>query len=208
MSNEMWDQRYAASEQVWSSTPNVWVEELTSGLEPGRVLDLAAGEGRNALWLAERGWDATAVDFSQVALDRAQTWAVDRLGEGAGRFHTEQADLLEYTPPTKAFDLVIVVYLHLPADQRRIVLRAAATAVAPGGHLIVIAHDTENLEHGVGGPQDPAILFTAQDVVDDLIGTDLVYIRAERGVRAVDTDAGPRQALDAVVLAQREGGQR
>jgi len=204
----MWDQRYAASEQVWSSTPNVWVEELTSGLEPGRVLDLAAGEGRNALWLAERGWDATAVDFSQVALDRAQTWAVDRLGEGASRFHTEQADLLTYTPVADAFDLVIVVYLHLPADQRRIVLHAAATAVAPGGHLIVIAHDTENLERGVGGPQDPTILYTAQDVADDLLDADLVFTRVERAVRAVDTETGPRQALDAVVMAEREGRQR
>lgn len=203
MSNEMWDERYAASDLVWSATPNAWIEELTAALAPGRVLDLAAGEGRNALWLAERGWEATAVDFSQVALDRAQQLASQRLGDDVGRFHTEQADLLSYSPPPMSFDLVIVVYLHLPAEQRRDVIRTASSAVAPGGQLIVIAHDSENLEHGFGGPQDPAILYTADDVAVDLDGTGLTVAKADTGVRIVQTESGPREALDAVVVAQR-----
>ena len=203
MSNEMWDERYAASDLVWSATPNTWIEELTAGLAPGCVLDLAAGEGRNALWLAERGWDATAVDFSQVALDRAEQLAAQRLGDNASRFHTEQADLLRYSPPPQSFDLVIVVYLHLPAEQRREVLRTAARAAATGGRLIVIAHDSENLEHGFGGPQDPAILYTADDVAVDLEGTGLTVTKADTGVRTVQTESGPREALDAVVVAQR-----
>jgi SAM-dependent methyltransferase len=203
MSNDMWDERYAASDLVWSATPNVWIEELTSGLLPGRVLDLAAGEGRNALWLAARGWDATAVDFSQVALDRAQQLADERLGEQASRFHTERADLLIYSPPPSGFDLVLVVYLQIPAEQRWMVMRTAAAALAPGGRLIVIAHDTENLKHGFGGPQDPDVLYTAQDVVSDLEGTDLVAERADTVVRVVTTDTGTREALDALVVAVR-----
>jgi SAM-dependent methyltransferase len=203
MSNDMWDERYAASDLVWSATPNVWIEELTAGLLPGRVLDLAAGEGRNALWLAARGWDATAVDFSQVALDRAQQLADERLGEQASRFHTERADLLIYSPPPSGFDLVLVVYLQIPAEQRWMVMRTAAAALAPGGRLIVIAHDTENLKSGFGGPQDPAVLYTAQDVVGDLEGTDLVAERADTVVRVVTTDTGTREALDALVVAVR-----
>jgi SAM-dependent methyltransferase len=181
----------------------VWIEQLTSDLVPGRVLDLAAGEGRNAIWLAERGWDATAVDFSQVALDRARRLADERLGGQALRLHTEQADLLIYSPATGGFDLVLGVYLQIPADQRWMVMRLAAAALAPGGRLIVIAHDTENLKHGFGGPQDPDVLYTAEDIVSDLDGTDLVVERAETVVRVVTTDAGTREALDALVVAVR-----
>ena len=71
MNSSTWDERYAGTDLVWSTTPNQWVEQVADGLAPGRDLDLAGGEGRNALWLAARGWQATVVDFSQVALDRA-----------------------------------------------------------------------------------------------------------------------------------------
>lgn len=203
MSNDMWNERYAASPLVWSATPNMWIEQLTADLPAGRALDLAAGEGRNALWLVERGWDATAVDFSEVALDRARQLAEDRLGGDAARFHTERADLLTYSAEPRHFDLVVIVYLQVPAGPRRTVMRAAAEAVAPGGHMIVIAHDSENLERGIGGPQDPAVLYTAHDVVDDLDGTGLSVERAETATRPVQTDAGPREALDALVIAVR-----
>ena len=201
---QMWDERYAANDAVWSRTPNVWVEQVTSGLMPGNALDLAAGEGRNGLWLAENGWDATAVDFSQVALDRAATWAAQRLGDGPGRLITVVADLLEYRP-TSTFDLVLVVYLHLPAEQRRQVLRqAAASAVGPGGRLLAVAHDSTNLTDGVGGPQDPGVLYTAQDVADDIAGLGLAPVRLERVRRLVTTpDGAQREAVDALALFGR-----
>ena len=134
MDSSHWDERYAASDLVWSATPNMWVEQLTADLTPGTAVDLAGGEGRNALWLAERGWQATVVDFSQVALDRAQQWAAERLGADAHRLRTEQADLLAYAPPARAYDLVLVVYLQVPADQRRPVMRsprAVASSSSP-----------------------------------------------------------------------------
>jgi SAM-dependent methyltransferase len=197
-----WDARYAERDLVWSAGPNVFVEQVATQLTPGRALDLAAGEGRNAIWLAEQGWEATAVDFSRVALERAQRIAGERLGElAADRLHVVQADLLSYQPPAQAFDLVMVVYLQVAADERRPVLRAASRAVAPGGHLLVIAHDSRNLADGVGGPQDPAVLYTAADVVEDLHGGPLEVVRAETVTRAVSTDAGERHALDCLVLA-------
>ncbi|HSR26355.1 MAG TPA: class I SAM-dependent methyltransferase, partial [Candidatus Eisenbacteria bacterium] len=110
-----WDERYAAKELVWSAEPNVFVAEATADLPAGRALDLAAGEGRNALWLAERGWRVTAVDFSQVALDRASALARERAIRPPGSFATLRADLLDYVPPAQAYDLVLVVYLQLPA---------------------------------------------------------------------------------------------
>jgi SAM-dependent methyltransferase len=169
----------------------------------GRALDLACGEGRDVLWLAQQGWQATGVDFSRVALDRAA-----RLTEGgpppAHLSEWVQADLLSYQPPSAAFDLVLIAYLHLPARQRTVIIRTATQALASGGTLLVVAHDSANLTDGTGGPQDARVLYTAADVTHDL--TDLPGIeitRAERVEREVATTAGPRRALDLLVTARR-----
>jgi SAM-dependent methyltransferase len=205
VSNSAWDQRYAGTDLVWSTTPNQWVEQIAGGLAPGRVLDLAGGEGRNALWLADRGWHATVVDFSRVALDRAGALAVQRFGAEDQRLVTVQADLLTYRPEPASFDLVLVVYLHLVAEARRTVLRLAATAVAPSGHLLVVAHDATNLTAGVGGPQDSRVLYACADVEADLAGSGLVIERSGTVLRAVETENGPRHAVDALLLAIRPG---
>jgi SAM-dependent methyltransferase len=201
MDAEQWDRRYDQAELVWSAGPNQWVAQVTGDLPPGRALDLAAGEGRNAIWLCTRGWEATAVDFSRVALDRAERVARDRLG--ASRLVTVRADLAMYVPEPRAYDLVLLVYLQVSADLRTHVVRAAADAVRPAGRLVVVAHDTDNLEQGYGGPSDPAVLYSAADVSGDLAGSGLVVERAERVVRRVDTPEGPREALDALLVAER-----
>lgn len=203
MDSVQWDQRYAASDLVWSATPNMWVEEVASALAPGRALDLAAGEGRNALWLVEQGWEATAVDFSPVATERSLAWAKERLGAAAPRFTAYTADLLQLRPTDQGFDLVMVVYLQIPAEDRWLVLRAAVQSVAPGGRLLVVAHHSDNLDDGVGGPQDPGVLYSQADVVDDLDGTGFVIERAERVLRPVQTADGPLRAIDTVVVARR-----
>jgi SAM-dependent methyltransferase len=200
-----WDERYAGKDLVWSATPNQWVEQVAVGLAPGRVLDLAGGEGRNALWLAARGWRATVVDFSQVGLDRARALAVERFGDDDQRLVTVRADLLTYHPERGSFDLVLVVYLQLVAPARRAVLRMAATAVAPGGRLLVVAHDSTNLTAGVGGPPDPRVLYTCEDIQADLAGSGLLIERSEAVLRAVETETGPRDAVDALLLAVRTG---
>jgi SAM-dependent methyltransferase len=204
MDSAGWDRRYAGSELVWSAGPNRWVEEVAVDLPAGRALDLAAGEGRNALWLAERGWTVTAVDFSAVGLARAHSLAARRLGEHADRLRLVEADLREYTPARDCAELVIVVYLQVGEQVRRRALRAAADAVAPGGLLLVVAHDSDNLAHGIGGPQDPAVLYTAQDAASDIEGSGLRILRSEPRTREVPTDEGPRTAIDAFLLARRQ----
>jgi len=203
MDAEQWNDRYGQADLVWSAGPNMWVEQVTAGLTPGAALDLGAGEGRNSFWLVQRGWRVTAVDFSSVAVDRACDLARERLGAAAGRFEGVCADVLSYEPAAQSFDLVLLVYLQLPPDERRTVLASAATAVRPGGLLVVVAHDSENLAHGYGGPPDPTVLYTAVDVTADLITSGLTVDRAEQVVRVVTTDTGPRQALDALVVASR-----
>ena len=202
MGSQHWDDRYAASEAVWSTTPNIFVEQFTAGLRPGTVLDLGAGEGRNSLWLAEQGWTATAVDFSAVALDRARVWAEQRLGDASDRLTTVVADLLEYRP-TQTFDLVLVIYVHLPAADRSAVLRTAAAAVAPGGSLLVVAHHSDNLEQGHGGPQNPALLYDESEIAADLVDTGLEPVRLEVARRSVESPEGQEVAIDAIGMFRR-----
>ncbi len=155
-----WDARYAATDLVWSATPNAVVAREAADLTPGRALDLAAGEGRNAIWLASLGWRVTAVDFSAVATRRIRELADDRLGRDADRVTAVTADLMTWTPEPGSADLVVVAYLQLVTEERRHAHRAAATALAPGGTFLLVAHHSDNLRDGVGGPQDPAVLFT------------------------------------------------
>jgi SAM-dependent methyltransferase len=194
---EEWNRRYAGRELLWTGEPNRFLVAEVSGLEPGRVLDLACGEGRNAVWLAEHGWRATGVDFSDVALDKARLLA-DVRGVDAEWI---ACDLLGYRPEPGAFDLVIVFYLQVPAEERRTIVRAGVEALAPGGTFLLVAHDRTNLEQGHGGPQEPDVLYTAADVVADLDG--LRIERAERVERPVQTPDGDRIALDALVRAVR-----
>ena len=195
---EMWDERHASHEPIESHEPDPSLAAIVGGLAPGRALDLAAGDGRNAIWLAAHGWTATAVDFSEVALDRARAAAA-----AAGVAVTwVNADLLAWRPEPRAFDLVALMFLHLPGHERRAVYAAAADAVASGGRLLVVGHDLSNLTDGTGGPQDPAVLFTPNGISADL--GDLVVERAEVVRREVGEG---RVALDAVVVAVRTPGE-
>jgi SAM-dependent methyltransferase len=197
MDSEAWDERYAAVDLVWSAEPNRFLAAEVADLRAGRALDLACGEGRNAIWLAERGWEVTAVDFSRVAIDKAR-----RLAEARGVTVTwAVADVVTATLQPRAFDLVVVLYLQLPARERATALGHAAGAVAPSGTLLVVGHDSTNLTDGWGGPQDPDVLYGPDDVVD-AIG-DLEIVRAERVERDVATDHGTKHAIDVLVRATR-----
>jgi SAM-dependent methyltransferase len=195
MDREDWDRRYAGRELLWTGEPNRFLVAETAGLRPGRALDIACGEGRNAVWLAEQGWQATGVDFSEVALAKARQLADVR----GVQTDWVAADLVDYRPEPYAFDLVIVFYLQVSAAQRHAIVRAAAEAVAPGGTFLLVAHDSSNLEQGYGGPQESEVLYTAEDVVADLDG--LQVERAARVERPVQTPEGERVALDALVRA-------
>jgi SAM-dependent methyltransferase len=196
-----WDERYRSSELLWSAEPNRFLVQETAMLLPGRALDLACGEGRNAVWLAERGWRVTGVDFSGVALAKARQLAASRGVE----VEWVLADLLAYEPEPRAFDLVALFYLQLPAAQRTSVVSRAAEAVAPGGTLLIVAHDSANLEHGYGGPRDAAVLYTARDLAEDLRDSGLRIERAERVERPVQEPGGSHVALDALLRASRPG---
>jgi SAM-dependent methyltransferase len=200
MDREAWDDRYREKELLWTAEPNRFLVEVAADLDPGTSLDLAGGEGRNAVWLAERGWRVTVLDWSRVALEKGRALAEARGVADVVSFM--EADLLDWAPARGTSDLVIVVYLQIPAPQREGVWRSAAAAVGPGGRLVVIGHDSTNLSDGYGGPQHPEVLYTAADVVAAL-GDDLVIERAGLVERPVETDDGVRVALDNLTVAVR-----
>ncbi|MCW2903857.1 MAG: SAM-dependent methyltransferase [Streptosporangiaceae bacterium] len=197
MDADAWDRRYADQDLLWSAEPNRFVAEELCGLAPGRALDLASGEGRNALWLAERGWDVTAVDFSPIAVERAR-----RLAEARSlNMDHLVVDVVSWVPPEQAFDAVVIAYLHLPATEMSAVLERAAAALRPSGVLLVVGHDRTNVTEGVGGPQDPLILHTPDTITSALPG--MVVERAERVLRPVTVDGETRSAVDTLVRAVR-----
>ena len=199
MDSSAWDERYAnASGLVWSAEPNRFVVESVSGRSPGSALDVAAGEGRNAVWLAGQGWRVNAVDFSAVAVERGRELAAAR----GVTVDWRVADVTAYRPVPGSYDLVLISYLHLPAAEFAGVLAAARSALRPGGTLVVVGHDLANLDAGTGGPQDASVLLTPEAVVDGLAG--LRIGRAETARRPVPTaDGGTVDALDTVVVATR-----
>ncbi|MGF1660970.1 MAG: class I SAM-dependent methyltransferase [Kineosporiaceae bacterium] len=199
MDSAAWDERYAAGRQ-WSATPNVFVAELCAALPPGRAIDLAAGEGRNALWLAGRGWEVTAVDFSAVALDRAAAQAAT-----AGvPLAAEVADVLTWDPGPRPYDLALICYLQVSEVQRRRALATAAASLGPGGRLVVVAHDTANLESGTGGPRDLSVLWNPEETRQAMTDLGLRVELCE--VRCRPVPGADRPALDTVAVAVRDPG--
>jgi len=195
MQRKDWDRRYAETDLLWSATPNRFLVTEVGDQAPGRALDLACGEGRNALWLAGLGWRVTAVDFSEVAIAKARARAErDRL-----MVNFVCADLLVYEPDPNAYDLVLVFYLHIPAAERRLVLERASAAVAPEGTFLLVGHDLVNLTDGVGGPSDPELLYTPEDIAAEVPGLEI--LKAERVLR--DVEGEDRPAIDALVRARK-----
>jgi SAM-dependent methyltransferase len=191
-----WDLRHQGGD-FEGDGPNQTLVLGASALTPGTALELAAGSGTNAVWLAKQGWRTTAVDWSPVGLANGLAKA-----EAAGvSVEWLERDLFTWTAPARSFDLVVIVYLHVPPHERRPIYTAAAAAVAPGGRLLAIGHDRLHGAEGQGGP-DPDRLFTADEIAADLIATDptLEVERAEVVRRVPPPGLGP---IDALLILRR-----
>jgi SAM-dependent methyltransferase len=153
-----WDDRYRQRQAAWDDEPNPFLPEDIAGLQPGTALDVGCGEGSDAVWLAKRGWNVTAVDISQVALDRGRAADTDHL------VTWQQADVLAWTPPADAFDLVTMHFFHIPLDERTALFGRLAQAVRSGGTLLVVAHHISDLETTIGRPPLPELFYSADEV--------------------------------------------
>jgi SAM-dependent methyltransferase len=198
MRAEDWDRRWEDKALHVRGEPSEVVVAALVGIAPGAALDLGCGNGRHAVWLAQHGFHVTAVDFSEEALRQARQRAADA-GVEVDWVH---ADIRAYEPGVEAFSLVLVGYLHLPPDERREALRRASAAVAAGGTLLLVGHDSRNLDTGAPGPTTASVLYTAEDVVAEMPGLEVE--RAETVRRPVRLENGTTvEAVDALVRARR-----
>ena len=189
-----WDDRYRATEMLWSPGPNVFVEKRLAERKPGRGVDLGSGEGRNAIWLAERGWEMTAVDFSPVAIARG--------AERSDQVEFIEADVFAWASEAdldRSLDLVLIAYLQVEMARLEGLVRTSSNWLRPGGELFMIGHDVSNIDEGIGGPQKPEILWEA-DVILEWLG-DLRVIEGGVVRRPVEVDGDVRYARDTLIRA-------
>ena len=183
---QTWNARYLAKPLVWSAAPNRLLEETTRQLRPGRALDVACGEGRNAIHLAARGWQVTAVDFSDVAVDKGRQIAAQR----GITVNWQVADINALALHPGGFDLVAVIFLHTSSRERELWLPRVVNAVAPGGLFIYIGHDPRNIAEGVGGPQDPDVLPSVENLCETLTGFHIEQAQVVRRTVLAETGHG------------------
>ena len=200
---ETYDELYRSAPAVWSGRPNRQLVVEAGDLPPGTALDAGSGEGGDALWLAERGWQVTAVDFSPVALERGAAKAAEL--ELADRIEWRHEDLEVWTPPAGRFDLVTAHYLHASWKDRADVFRRLAAAVAPGGTLLVVGHQHgEEWGHGHAHAHEAGALYTASDVaaaLDPAEWTDVVTETRDRDPEAADRTGN--HVPDTVLVARK-----
>jgi len=162
----LWDERYDTS-PMWSGAVNPSLIAMIQGMAPGTALDVGAGEGADALWLAEQGFDVTAIDVSPRALSRGERERTTRVrADGQKRsIRWIAADSVvdDFPASPKTYDLVVSHFLHLPQAERDIIWKKLVRAVSPGGHLLIVGHSHDDLKAGVRRP--PAdLMFTGADV--------------------------------------------
>jgi len=203
---EYWDERYRSSTHLWSGEPNRYLVSEASELSPGTALDAGCGEGADAIWLAGRGWQVTAVDLSAVALERAAAQAAAVGSEGAGRIDWQPVDLTTWDPEPGGFDLVSAQYVHLPDGHRRPLWQRLAGAVRTGGSLLIAGHHPSDLQTTMRRPKHPELLFTGADVIATLEPAQWQVVTDAAPERVVtDPDGRPVTIRDTVFRAVRRG---
>jgi 2-polyprenyl-3-methyl-5-hydroxy-6-metoxy-1,4-benzoquinol methylase len=200
-SQETWDARYAESDRVWSGRPNLRLVEEVADLPPGRALDVGCGEGADAVWLAGRGWQVTALDVSEVALARAREHAV-QAGVGE-RVTALRHDLMTAGPAPGRYDLVSSFFFHVPADRFAEFHRGLAGLVEPGGTLLVVGHHPDDVATGARHSHGPQLLFTPEQVVEVLDPAAWDVVTAAAPTREQAMADGAVTVRDSVVRAVR-----
>jgi SAM-dependent methyltransferase len=197
---EHWELRYAGDERVWSGRVNATLAEVVGEFEPGTSIDLGCGEGGDALWLAEQGWQARGLDISETAVGRARAEAAARGLDGAIFTAT---DLSTWQPEPESADLVTASFFQSEVALDRVeILRRAATALRPGGHLVTISHAAPPS----WADHHPAHMIDVQTEAEQLaqpVADWAVEVVEERRRPAAGPDGAPGEHLDAVLVLRR-----
>jgi SAM-dependent methyltransferase len=192
MKAEFWNEMYKDDSYRYGESPNEFLEEQLAVLKPGKILLPADGEGRNAVFAASEGWQATAVDFSERALQKATELANRKNVE----IDTIHGDLTEIQIPEEEYDAIALIYAHFPPSVRAEIHRKLSRALKPGGKLILEAFTPDQLRFTSGGPKDPSMLYTREMLEDDFGELEGVNIYEE----ATQLNEGPGHSGEARVI--------
>lgn len=197
----VWDERFSGEEYYYGTEPNEFVRKQSADLPKGKALCLGEGEGRNAAWLASHGFEVEAVDLSTVGLRKAQALA-KRFGV---TISTVTADLEEYMPAKGGYDLVVITFVHLSPEVRTKVHRRAFAALKPGGYLILQCFSKDQLRFQSGGPKDPALLVTTDDIRSDFQGREVLLLeQSEEDISEGTHHIGHCSVVSCLVRAGRD----
>lgn len=193
-----WDERYTASRNLFGDDPSPLLREFRPCFLAGmQALAIGDGEGRNGVWLARQGLEVLSIDLSTVALERARRRAQD-----AGvTLRTLQADILAWEWPDGAYDLITLIFVHLPPEQRQRLHRSMRRALKPGGLIVIEAFHRDQVERGSGGPSDPDLLYTLAEVERDFSGFEI--LRSTQSETDVVLDGIPQGKGSAVHFVAR-----
>jgi SAM-dependent methyltransferase len=201
MDESFWDKKYSVDEYVYSTQVNRFVEEHLASLPPGKMIDLAGGEGRNTIFFAEKSWQAENIDLSSVALEKCRALAQQR--DVSDRVFTNHASALDFTSSLAPVDLGLIGYLQINRDDLEIAISRLVKQISPGGIFFGVWHALENLADGFGGPQNPAVLPNVLSMTQILSALPLEVIFVENRDGQVQTRDGLRPSITLTAMAKR-----
>jgi 2-polyprenyl-3-methyl-5-hydroxy-6-metoxy-1,4-benzoquinol methylase len=169
----MWNQRYDSKAYAYGTAANDFLVSMATRLPTGKILCLAEGEGRNAVWLAEHGNEVTAVDASDIGLKKAHKLAKSR----GVTITTVHADLADYDIGTQQWDAIISIFCHLPPDLRRDVHRRCVNGLRDEGMILLEAYTPLQLEYKTGGPPVAEMMMDVQTLSSELIGLEFLHLQ-------------------------------
>lgn len=165
MSNTFWNERYSGDELAYGEAPNDFLSIMANQLPTfGHALDIGAGEGRNALFLASRGLNVLAVDQSEVGIRKAQRLAQER----GLTLRAQATDLQDFDAEHNSFDVISSIFVHLPATLRAVVHKRVVAWLKQGGVFLLEAYAPDQIERDTGGPKDPSLLASLEVILGDL----------------------------------------
>ena len=201
MDKAFWDSKYSTDEYVYTKDVNRFVKEHLDALAPGKMIDLAGGEGRNTVFFAENGWQAENIDLSSVGLEKCQRLAAER--GVSDTVVTTQASALDFESKLAPVDLGVCAYLQIPQKDLEIAITRLVENILPGGVFFGVWHALENLKDGFGGPQDPAVLPSTESMTQllSLLPLEISFVTNRDG--QVQTREGLKPSITLTAMATR-----
>lgn len=170
-----WNERYSTDLYIFGKDPNKFFRDELDKLNPGRILLVGEGEGRNGVYAATKGWQVDAVDFSEIAKQKALTLAE----EYKVTINYNISDIAEYKAAPETYDAIGIIYVHLDKDVRERIHRDLINSLKPGGTIIIEVYEKDQINMSSGGPKDLELLYSLEEIVEDFADLDFITLSKE-----------------------------